>query len=57
METWKIHKFCETASINELRRKKEELAKAIAAGRVTATNAEAILKIVREYIELRELFD
>ena len=55
MELWKIHKFCTTASLKQLydiEKKLERLSRL----RHT-TNADKALEIVREYIELKKLFD
>lgn len=56
MEIWKIHKFAETASLEELRAKEKQLVALIDQGKASATNARHILELVREYIELKELF-
>ncbi len=55
MELWKIHKFCTTASLNQLydiEKKLERLSRL-----QHTTNADKALEIVREYIELKKLFD
>jgi len=57
MELWKIHKFCESASLAELLRKELQLEKAVELRRVSDTNAKIILALVKEYIEVKRLFD
>ena len=57
MELWKVHKYCETASLKELVHKELELREAVDEKRISDTNAKAILAIVQEYIELKRLFD
>lgn len=57
MENWKIVKFCETASLAELRAKAEELQQAIQSGQVANTNAKAVLALVQEYIALKVMFE
>lgn len=56
MELWKIHKYCESADLETLIRKEAELAEKLAAGRLNDTNAIKALDILREYIELKRLF-
>ncbi len=55
MELWKIHKFCETASTAQLREAERKLASL--ARLQQSTNASKALEIVREYIDLKQLFD
>jgi UDP-N-acetylmuramyl tripeptide synthase len=57
MELWKIHKFCETASLSELRDRRERLKKLIDQLKVIDTNALKALEIMDEYIELKGLFE
>lgn len=57
MEIWKIEKFCETASLEQLQETQTKLEHMIKAGRLTGTNAEIALKRVTESIALRALFD
>ncbi|WP_156885252.1 hypothetical protein [Acidihalobacter ferrooxydans] len=56
MELWKIHKYAETASLAELLAKERELDAAIKTGKVVSTNAEHVLRLLREYIELKQMF-
>ena len=57
MELWKIHKFCESASLSELRERQDRLKALIESGRVSDTNAEKALELITEYIDLKSLFD
>ena len=57
MEYWKLHKFCETSSLDVLHEKKTELVKLLDTGRLHGTNAKALLGLLDEYIELKKLFD
>lgn len=57
MEHWKIVKFCETATLAELRQKEEELRKALNAGQLVGTNANAVLSILKEHIALKAMFE
>ena len=55
MELWKVHKFCTTASLTQLcdiEKKLERLSRL-----QHTTNADKALEIVREYIELKRLFE
>lgn len=54
MERWKLVKFCETATLEQLREKEVELRTALDNGRLSGTNAAMLLKDIQEYIELRE---
>ena len=56
MESWKIDKFCETATLEQLRRTRLELEGGIAQGRLTGIAAHAALRRVEEAITLRMLF-
>lgn len=56
MELWKIHKFCENASLDQLLRVEQELVKAIDEGKVSHTTALKALELLREYIELKRIF-
>lgn len=56
MEAWKIHKFAETATLEQLRQKEQQLQALMEAGKLAATNARYVLELIREYIELKELF-
>ncbi|MCB1778166.1 MAG: hypothetical protein KDI50_12100 [Candidatus Competibacteraceae bacterium] len=56
MEMWKIERFCETATLAELREKEAQLEKMIKSGQLTGTNALSALRVVKEHIALRELF-
>ncbi len=57
MELWKVHKFCETASLNELRERRDRLRVLIDHMKVIDTNALKALEIMDEYIELKNLFE
>ena len=57
MELWKVHKFCETASLNELRNRRDRLRVLIDHMKVIDTNALKALEIMDEYIELKSLFE
>ena len=57
MELWKIHKFCESASLTELRERRERLKLLIDQMKVIDTNALKALEIMDEYIELKGLFE
>ena len=57
METWKIHKFCEGASLKELIERREQLMRLVDENRLANTNAKRILELVDEYIELKSLFE
>ena len=57
MELWKIHRFCETATLPELLEKEAALARLVAEERLRSTNAKKVLEIIREYIELKRLFE
>ena len=54
---WKIHKFCEHASLDELRERERKLAVLVQDGQLRGTNARVALMIMREYIDLKSLFD
>ena len=56
MELWKIEKFCETATLEQLRQIEERLDHLIDTGLLTGTNALLALQKVREAITLREMF-
>jgi hypothetical protein len=57
VELWKVHKFCETASLNELRNRRYRLRVQIDHMKVIDTNALKALEIMDEYIELKSLFE
>jgi hypothetical protein len=57
MELWKIHKFCETSSLSELRSRREKLKELIDHMKVVDTNAYKVLELLDEYIELKSLFE
>jgi hypothetical protein len=57
MELWKIHKFCESASLTELRKRRERLKVLIDHMKLIDTNALKALEIMDEYIELKGLFE
>lgn len=56
MEHWKIEKFCETATLEQLIAVEKRLDTMVDAGLLTGTNALIALQKVREAIALRELF-
>ena len=57
VETWKMVKFVETASLEQLEAKHEQLEELIESGQVHGTNARTILAILKEGIALRKLFE
>jgi hypothetical protein len=57
MELWKIHKFCEGASLAELFERKLELVALMEKQNLSNTNAIMVLNVLDEYIELKRLFD
>lgn len=57
METWKVHKYCETATLAELMQKKEKLINLMLKKDISDTNADKVLKLLDEYIELKSLFE
>ena len=56
MEKWKVIKFCETASFQQLLEKERQLKELIAMGALDDTNATQLLTVVQETIMLRKLF-
>ena len=56
MELWKIEKFCETATLPQLREIEARLAAMVTVGLLTGTNARLALQTVREAIVLHEMF-
>ncbi len=57
MEVWKIHKYCNSASVAELRERQSRLKALIDSGKVKETNAFEALVLITEYIELKSLFE
>ncbi|MGD9171168.1 MAG: hypothetical protein PVI97_14060 [Candidatus Thiodiazotropha sp.] len=57
MELWKIHKFCETASLSELQESRDKLKTLIDQMKLIDTNALKALELIDEYIELKSLFE
>ncbi len=57
MEAWKVHKFCEGASLKELLERKEKLSRLIEQNHLSRTNADQVMGILEEYIDLKTLFD
>lgn len=55
MELWKIHKFCETATLEQLQETEKKLKEL--AQRQASANVDKALAIVTEYLELKRLFD
>lgn len=56
MELWKIERFCETASSQQLREVEAQLKQMLEAGLLSNTNAQIALQKVREALCLRQLF-
>lgn len=56
MEIWRIHKYCERATIEELFGTERALTEAIREDRLGSTNAKLALAIVKQYIEIRRVF-
>lgn len=46
MELWKIHKYCKSASLVELRDRQDRLKALIESGKVSETNARKALVLV-----------
>ena len=57
LELWKIHKYCKSASLSELRERRARLKALIETGKVAETNAAKALALISEYIELKSLFE
>jgi hypothetical protein len=57
MELWKVHKFCEGASLAELQARREKIIALIEKNALSNTNAEKVLSLLDEYIELKRLFE
>lgn len=57
MELWQIEQYCETSSLDTLRRIEVRLSQLIETRQLTGTNANLALQRVREAILLRELFE
>jgi len=57
MELWKVHQFCQQASLEALREKFETVSQAMLQGQLNGTNAAVILGIIRQYILKAELDD
>ncbi len=56
MKLWKIHKFCETAGLDDLIEKENQLVALIQSRSLLETNDQKALEIVREHIELKRVF-
>ncbi len=56
MELWKIHKFCESATLEQLEEREKRLVSLMEANALSDTNAQQLLSVVREYIELKKMF-
>ena len=56
MELWKIHKFCESATLEQLEEREKRLVSLMEANSLSDTNAQKLLAVVREYIELKRMF-
>ncbi|MET0081146.1 MAG: hypothetical protein ABW119_22050 [Candidatus Thiodiazotropha lotti] len=57
MELWKVHKFCESASLEDLRNRRAKLKGLIELYKLVDTNAVKALELIEEYIELKSLFE
>ncbi|MCU7829552.1 MAG: hypothetical protein KZQ85_10840 [Candidatus Thiodiazotropha sp. (ex Myrtea sp. 'scaly one' KF741663)] len=57
MELWKVHKFCESASLEDLRNRRDKLKELIELNKLVDTNAVKALELIEEYIELKSLFE
>ena len=57
MELWKIEQYCETSSLDTLRRIEVRLSQLIETRQLTGMNANLALQRVREAILLCELFE
>lgn len=57
MELWKIKQWCETSDLEAIHQKERQLLTMIAEGKLSRTNAAYILEVLREYIELKQLFE
>jgi len=56
MEKWKVIKFCETATFQQLLDKERQLKELIVIGALDDTNAKQLLPVIQEAILLRRLF-
>lgn len=56
MELWKIHKYCESATLSELEEREKRLVELLENGPLRDTNARKALDVLRGYIELKKLF-
>lgn len=57
MELWQIEQYCETSSLDTLRRIEVRLSQLIETRQLTGMNANLALQRVREAILLCELFE
>ncbi|MCP4666421.1 MAG: hypothetical protein GY849_08635 [Deltaproteobacteria bacterium] len=55
MKLWEIHKFCETAGLDDLIEKENQLVALIQSRSLLETNAQKALEIVQKYIELKRV--
>jgi hypothetical protein len=55
MELWKVERFCESATLEQLRAKYDDVSQALLQGQLEGTNAPAVLRIIRKHIANREL--
>jgi hypothetical protein len=56
IELWKIHKFCETATLEQLLDSKRELQDLMDSGKLPRARCDYFLSIIEESIALRKLF-
>jgi len=57
MEKWKVVKFCESATFEQLMEKERQLKELITMGALDDTNARQLLHIVQETLLIRRLFE
>lgn len=57
MELWKVHKFCTSASLEDLRNRRDKLKALIELNKLVDTNALKALELIEEYIELKSLLE
>jgi len=57
MESWKARRFCETATLEQLRARIAQLEESLAQGRVDKNDAEYFLRLANEVLELRSAFE
>jgi len=57
MEAWKLHKFCESATLEQLEQVRDVLRAKVDSGQLTETNARYALGLVEKYIDLKRIFE